>query len=81
MVNHLPRVTGEDHHSAKLTAKQVAEIKGLYLYAKERGLIYSRRDIAAQYKVHVATIGDILLGKLWKDVQPKKITRAKSRAA
>lgn len=54
-------VVGERHHKAKLTAKDVAEIR---LIASVPAPLY-QYEIAALYGVAQPTIGSILRGKIW----------------
>jgi hypothetical protein len=53
---------GEDHHSAKLTALDVLEIR--YLHA----LGWGARPIARRFGVNRTTISAIVRGKLWSHI-------------
>jgi hypothetical protein len=58
-----PALTGERHPRAKLTAEQVAEIRGL------RGL-ETKRATAARYGISDVHVGLIQAGKYWREVGP-----------
>lgn len=56
--------TGERNAQAKLTAAQVATIRARH--ADDAGPC----QLGAAYGVRRTTIGDIVAGKIWKDVPP-----------
>lgn len=54
---------GEDHHSSKLTEKQVKEIR-----KKFNPRIYTIQKLANKYNVSNATIQDIIYRRCWKHI-------------
>lgn len=60
-LRHGTLIQGEQHVSAKLTAKEVTEIRRL------KGRMF-QSDIAEQFGVHVMTVSDIFRGKTWRSV-------------
>jgi hypothetical protein len=61
--NHKDR-SGENNNSAKLTAREVSEIRNKY---KPR--IYTGRMLAEEYGVSIPLVEKILARKIWKDVE------------
>ena len=56
-------MTGSKNHQAKLTERDVAEIKALCFNN-------TNKEIAMLYPVHPSLIGQIRRGKIWKHVNP-----------
>jgi hypothetical protein len=56
---------GEEHGSAKLTAAEVAEIRGRYV----KGWHPTQRELAAEYGVGQTLIGYIVNGERWRVVR------------
>lgn len=54
-------LSGEKHHQAKLTEREVREIRRL------RGKV-TRKDLALQYGVKRSTIDNVLDGSTWRSV-------------
>lgn len=62
----LPTPSGEDHHLAVLTDKEVLEIRTLY----SEGNYISKRSLARHYGVSEGTLRQILKGDTWKHLLP-----------
>lgn len=62
--HRLPQQKGNSNNNAKLTEDQVKEIREKYSDRKT-----PLKEIALLYGVTRHTIGDILLGKLWKHIK------------
>lgn len=58
--NHLTIPMGEKHHNAKLTWKQIEEIRQKYIPR-----VYSQRKLASEYGVDQATIWAVLQKQTW----------------
>lgn len=56
-----PRIQGELHHQAKLTQKQVDDIRARYIPRK-----VTQPQLAKEYGVAVSTVGIIICGANWK---------------
>lgn len=59
------RITGEKHHSHKLTNKDVRYIKSHYKY---RDRVYGAAALGRKYNVHYSTILSVVRGETWREV-------------
>ena len=62
----VPHARGERHSRAKLTAKQVEEIRREYRPGRISRGGTGYRVFADRYEISVSSVGDILSGKNWK---------------
>ena len=58
------KLTGENHGRAKLTEKEVLEIRDLYGFHH-----YERNELALKFNISYATIGDIIHFRSWKNIK------------
>lgn len=61
--DNLPLLKGEDSYMAKLTEKEVLEIRSKFIPRK-----YTRDMLGAEYNVSPTTIKDIILRRTWKHI-------------
>jgi hypothetical protein len=60
----MPKLKGEEHPAAKLTAQAVREIRGAYIPGK-----VGQRWRAEMYGVSQQTIAQVLAGKSWAHIR------------
>jgi len=63
MKKFLPRFEGESHPQAKLTEKEVLEIRTMYVPRK-----VTLKSIARIYKIDYTTVSDIIRRKIWTHI-------------